>query len=348
VSSRDSNGRRVSVPDQSFIDQVGDIARRVAEDGRTSIGVDFGANPDATLTVAEALRDPTFTELATAAQRRLERDAGRSAMFGAAYGMSEARVRDHIEREVRRGLQSVVGRNVADAEVRARMEELIGNINHRIETVTGRMSSRGPNISSLPRPGAMVDLDYRQLEMRTLASMGMSEDAFRREYLGTFPEPIPVEENFEEVTHGEELEIVTRTTTTRTTTRRRSTPARSSVSGPTNNAPVYIWAMQSSVPRNGGEYIQYEVRLNEDGTTSCNCPGWVFKKKTEVRGCKHTRHVEDEAKVFHARHKRGEQLPTTAPTAEQLMRASNTKAGKKAAEAGESTTIKFGRFIDLD
>lgn len=340
MSSRDSNGRRVSVPDLAFIDHVGDIARRVAQDGQTHIAVDFGTHDQAQIVVP----DPTFTELATQAQRQLER----SAAFGAAYGMSEPRLRQHIETEVRRGLQSVVGRNVADAEVRARVEELVQNINRRVGTVTGRMSSREPNISNLPRPGARIDLDYRELEMRTLASMGMSEDAFRREYLGTFPEPIPLEEDFEEVVQGEELEIVTRTTTTRTATRRRSTPARASVRGPANNAPVYIWAMQSSVPRNGGEYIQYEVRLNEDGTTSCNCPGWVFKKKTEVRGCKHTRHVEDEAKVFHARHKRGEQLPTTAPTAEQLMRAANTKAGKKAAEAGESTTIKFGRFIDLD
>lgn len=34
----------------------------------------------------------------------------------------------------------------------------------------------------------------------------------------------------------------------------------------------------------------YEVRLNPDGSLSCNCPAWVFKKKGKPRTC---RHVED-------------------------------------------------------
>lgn len=155
-------------------------------------------------------------------------------------------------------------------------------------------------------------------------------------------------EDFKNLQEGEELEIVARTTTSRTPTRRRRAPARGVKPGPTDNAPIYTWAMQSSIPRNGGEYIQYEVRLNEDGTTSCNCPGWIFKKKTEARGCKHTRHVEEESKDFYQRHRRGEQLPTTAPTEEQLKRFQNSKAGKKAAETGEDGAAKFSRFVELD
>lgn len=108
--------------------------------------------------------------------------------------------------------------------------------------------------------------------------------------------------------------------------------------------------MQSSKPRNGGEYIQYEVRLNDDGSVTCNCPGWIFKKKTETRGCKHTRHTDiaRDAPDFYQRHLRGEQLPTVMPTGEQMMRAMNTRAGKRAAETGKDLMQGFGRFIELE
>lgn len=51
--------------------------------------------------------------------------------------------------------------------------------------------------------------------------------------------------------------------------------------------PIYTWTFQSSKPRAGGETINYEVRLNDTGILSCNCPGWVFSKGTKA--CKHTR-----------------------------------------------------------
>lgn len=35
----------------------------------------------------------------------------------------------------------------------------------------------------------------------------------------------------------------------------------------------------------------YTVLLYKDGSTSCDCPGWVFQKKGKPRGCKHTREV---------------------------------------------------------
>ena len=36
----------------------------------------------------------------------------------------------------------------------------------------------------------------------------------------------------------------------------------------------------------------YETILYEDGTTSCNCRGWTFKKDGQERTCTHTRKVE--------------------------------------------------------
>lgn len=142
---------------------------------------------------------------------------------------------------------------------------------------------------------------------------------------------------------------VARTTTTRR--RRTTTPGRATVAGPTTkNDPIYTWGMQSSRPRNGGEYITYEVRLNDDGSLSCNCPGWIFKKNTSDRGCKHTRHPEvvANAQDYYERHQRGEKLPMEAPTAEQLERVKNSRDGKKAAEAGKNPTEGFGRFVELD
>ena len=46
---------------------------------------------------------------------------------------------------------------------------------------------------------------------------------------------------------------------------------------------VFTWAFPSS----GGATV-YETLLREDGTLSCNCPGWVFNPK---RTCTHTRQV---------------------------------------------------------
>lgn len=143
----------------------------------------------------------------------------------------------------------------------------------------------------------------------------------------------------------EEWEIVARTTTSR---RRRTAKAgRANVSGPTTkNDPVFVWGMQSSKPRNGGHFITYEVRLNDDGSTSCNCPGWIFKKKTDDRGCKHTRHPEvvNNAKDYFERHKRGEQLPTIDPPAGAQSSATTQPVTPTAKDQMQG----FGRLIILD
>lgn len=73
--------------------------------------------------------------------------------------------------------------------------------------------------------------------------------------------------------------------------------------------PVFTWAFNSSKPRASGSIIHYEVRMNEDGSISCDCPGWIFAKKGAARGCKHTRQIELEAKVNFKKWKNGEMLP---------------------------------------
>lgn len=128
--------------------------------------------------------------------------------------------------------------------------------------------------------------------------------------------------------YDEEYEIVARTAKTRSP----KAVAKSA-------EPIYIWGLQSSKPRAGGNFITYEVRLEENGQLRCNCPGWIFKKNDAVRGCKHTREVEAEAKDFFKKYRAGEQLPTIMPSQEQTER---LKASRKT-EIGT-----FGRIIDFD
>ena len=49
---------------------------------------------------------------------------------------------------------------------------------------------------------------------------------------------------------------------------------------------VGAWAFPSS----SGSTI-YETTLDELANLSCNCPGFIFKKAGQARGCKHTRQV---------------------------------------------------------
>lgn len=54
-------------------------------------------------------------------------------------------------------------------------------------------------------------------------------------------------------------------------------------------ASVWIFRSESSAGK------EYETLQYADGTTSCNCPGWRFKKKTTATGdrtCKHTREID--------------------------------------------------------
>jgi hypothetical protein len=49
-----------------------------------------------------------------------------------------------------------------------------------------------------------------------------------------------------------------------------------------------VWTMPSS-----SNFCTYETLLYSDGSTSCNCPGWVRRVTvTGGRSCKHTRMVD--------------------------------------------------------
>ena len=35
----------------------------------------------------------------------------------------------------------------------------------------------------------------------------------------------------------------------------------------------------------------YEVQDHGDGTATCNCPAWIYKRQGQARGCRHTAEV---------------------------------------------------------
>lgn len=98
--------------------------------------------------------------------------------------------------------------------------------------------------------------------------------------------------------------------------RRRIVPRRRASARGSYGEPVFTWSFRSSQPR-GGQIINYETRLEEDGVLRCNCPGWVFCKvpknpqgvATAPKTCKHTNMVKDEAPDILRRFRRGEELP---------------------------------------
>lgn len=164
----------------------------------------------------------------------------------------------------------------------------------------------------------------------------------------TVPDFIASDKSFMEVFNEVLHDNHTARTSTRTVDRRggmgnvaRKTTSKSKKAVAKDAEPVYVWGVQSSKPR-GGQFITYEVRLEENGEIRCNCPSWIFKKAKAERGCKHSHSVEDEAKKFFQMFKKGEQLPTVAMTPEQTQRLlSNPKKT-------ESDIGRFGRVLEID
>jgi hypothetical protein len=104
--------------------------------------------------------------------------------------------------------------------------------------------------------------------------------------------------------------------------------------------PIYTWAFQSSRPI-GGQVVNYETRLNHDGTLSCNCLGWRFVKDGKPRSCKHTKRVDTEAKQVMKMYKAGETLPVLEPLGE-------ASTGPTLSTLTPSTTkIRHGRLIEI-
>lgn len=123
---------------------------------------------------------------------------------------------------------------------------------------------------------------------------------------------------------------------------RRSTSTKKKAYGD----PVFTWAFRSSQAR-GGQIINYETRLEEDGVLRCNCPGWVFCKTKDANGnpvakaCTHTRQVKDESTDILKKFRRGEALPVFEdPDA--------PRTGANAANPNaDHSKIKYGRLIEF-
>ena len=72
--------------------------------------------------------------------------------------------------------------------------------------------------------------------------------------------------------------------------------------------PIFQWTFTGSKEIEGVK-AQYTTMLRADGSTTCDCAGWIFKKKgTDDRACKHTKHISDEAKVLYKTYKSGGSL----------------------------------------
>jgi hypothetical protein len=79
---------------------------------------------------------------------------------------------------------------------------------------------------------------------------------------------------------------------------------------------IYSWVFTSNREVEGMK-AQYQTLLWEDGSLSCNCPGWIFPKKNaktgeKIRSCKHTKQVLESSpssKDIYKKWKSGESLP---------------------------------------
>lgn len=102
---------------------------------------------------------------------------------------------------------------------------------------------------------------------------------------------------------------------------------------------VFGWVFESSTEVQGTK-AKYSTVLRTDQSITCNCPGWIFKKKGEtVRACKHTRNVEEEAKGIFKKWKKGEPLPTI----EDTIKLDNVPGVTR---KGTATKIGYSRTLD--
>ena len=110
---------------------------------------------------------------------------------------------------------------------------------------------------------------------------------------------------------------------------------------------VGAWAFPSS-----SGSTTYETTLDEVATLSCNCPGFIYKKVGQARGCKHTRQVAPfiESVLLGKL--------TVQEVSERLGIAGNThtvptvsaqpKAPTKPVASSSSKAVKKGRLIDFE
>lgn len=122
---------------------------------------------------------------------------------------------------------------------------------------------------------------------------------------------------------------------------------------PADKTPVFTWGFKSSsTPLVGGMTFDYVAQLNQDGTVSCNCPGWRFVKKGQPRRCKHTDAVKGEVPDIMKSWRDGEKFEVQEYTAPQSKAPSvssipaDTTSLKKLKPPSNST-IRFNRVIEI-
>lgn len=104
-----------------------------------------------------------------------------------------------------------------------------------------------------------------------------------------------------------------------------------------NAEAIFQWQMDSG-KEIAGVRARYYTQLRSDGSVTCNCPGWVFKKKGETtRFCKHTTQVEEEAKSIFKKWKSGATLPSF-----DIETSTSVPTTKPAA----IPVLKYGRVLD--
>lgn len=119
---------------------------------------------------------------------------------------------------------------------------------------------------------------------------------------------------------------------------------------PEDRTPVFTWGFKSSkAPLVGGVTFDYVAQLNQDGTLSCNCPGWRFVKKGQPRRCKHTDAVQNEVPTIMSSWRDGKTFEIqefSAPQTQHAAVPAETTTTKKVTKPVE-TKIRFNRVVEL-
>lgn len=117
-----------------------------------------------------------------------------------------------------------------------------------------------------------------------------------------------------------------------------------------DRTPVFTWGFKSSkAPLVGGVTFDYVAQLNQDGTVSCNCPGWRFVKKGQPRRCKHTDAVQGEVPSIMDSWRDGKTFEIqefNAPQSFQQPVPADTTSTKKLKPRNDSK-IRFNRVVEL-
>jgi hypothetical protein len=122
---------------------------------------------------------------------------------------------------------------------------------------------------------------------------------------------------------------------------------------PEEKKAIFQWTMQGS-KEVAGRVPQYNTLLYNDGTTSCDCMGWIYfrPKKDErgqvlpgqERGCKHTKLIAEDAAEYLKKYQKGEELPRfDVPEGSTGSLVVDTQ--KKPVN---TTGLRYGRVVTLD